>query len=378
MAYQKTSEQQTIHLGYLDATRGIAALIVVVFHFINWKHDKTTWAKLLSIVFNGADAVSFFFVLSGFVLSYKTIVLGQSLDIGKFYVNRLFRLWPAFFFTVFINAIYWYRHDLNFGYLANQFLLNQTDFWNEAILLRGHPHYYVPSWTLVIELAMSFMVPFFIVIALKGVRLLLWLSLALLLIGSNMGDAYMFHFNFILGVFLSCSYSYIVSSDFKLSKWYRRRHLLLIAAVVLFSIKHIARLFPFPDAYFRAARWVGAIDFFPFTAIASFVFLVFIIQSPAAKRLLQHNIFIRLGRISYSIYLMHWLPLVALHDHWARIRPLFPNATVMFITMLACVVVVTLVLASITYRLIELPFIRLGKRLTGKMKPTFIIENIIP
>ena len=47
-------------------------------------------------MFNGSDAVSFFFVLSGFVLSYKYLALGQPLDMKQFYTNRIFRLWPAF------------------------------------------------------------------------------------------------------------------------------------------------------------------------------------------------------------------------------------------------------------------------------------------
>ena len=132
-------EKHSAYLEYLDAARGIAALMMVVYHFINWKHGDGTWAKLLSIPFNGADAVSFFFVLSGFVLSYKYMVLGHSLDIGKFYINRFFLLWPAFFLTVLLNSLYWYRHDLNLENLTSQFIFNQSSFWNEAILLRANP-----------------------------------------------------------------------------------------------------------------------------------------------------------------------------------------------------------------------------------------------
>ena len=79
------------------------------------------------------------------------MVLGHSLDIGKFYINRFFLLWPAFFLTVLLNSLYWYRHDLNLENLTSQFIFNQSSFWNEAILLRANPQYYVPSWTLVID-----------------------------------------------------------------------------------------------------------------------------------------------------------------------------------------------------------------------------------
>ena len=48
------------------------------------------------------------------------------------------------------------------------------------------------------------------------------------------------------------------------------------------------------------------------------------------------------------------------------------------IMLAAGVLVTTLILAVITYRFVELPFIRLGKSLTSKMKKTFIIENERP
>ncbi len=209
-------------------------------------------------------------------------------------------------------------------------------------------------------------------------RLLLWMSLALFLIGSTMGHWYVFHFNFLLGVFLSCCYNFVVSDHFKGSGWYRFRHTLLSVAVLFFSVRHINRLLPFPDVYFSVAKWIGIIDFFPFTAVASFIFLVFIIHSTTVKKVLKHNLFSGLGKISYSVYLMHWLPMVIVFDHWDRIQTFFPDYWIMFITVFAGVLVTTLILAVITYRFVELPFIRLGKSLTSKMKKTFIIENERP
>ncbi len=94
---EKLNKSTNFHFGYLDSARGIAAIIVMIYHFINWKFDKEIGIKIISIVFTGSDAVSFFFVLSGFVLSYKYINQNEPLDIRKYYISRLFRLWPAFF-----------------------------------------------------------------------------------------------------------------------------------------------------------------------------------------------------------------------------------------------------------------------------------------
>lgn len=60
----------TQRFAYLDSMRGIAALMVLFGHFILWRYVDYPIAKSLYLLFNAHDAVSFFFVLSGFVLSW--------------------------------------------------------------------------------------------------------------------------------------------------------------------------------------------------------------------------------------------------------------------------------------------------------------------
>ncbi|MCB0696651.1 MAG: acyltransferase, partial [Chitinophagaceae bacterium] len=157
--------------------RGIAALMVVFYHFLNWDYKDKLYMKVASIVFNGADAVSFFFVLSGFVLSYKYVVLKHKLDVRKFYINRFFRLWPAFFIAVITNALYHQRHELDFHRFIELFIYNKYGFWQEAALIRPADHvYYLPGWTLTIELVMSFFIPFVVLMAHKDKRSVWWLA----------------------------------------------------------------------------------------------------------------------------------------------------------------------------------------------------------
>lgn len=288
-------QEKNSHLNYLDATRGIAALMVMAYHFINWKYENRSGAKLASIIFNGSDAVSFFFVLSGFVLSYKYIVLNAVLDIKKFYVNRLFRLWPAYFITILLNALNANRGNLGWHNLQQVFILNKSYFWEEAFLLRGHPNFYMPGWTLVIELALSFFIPFTIVIAKKDKRLIIWLLFAYLLIGNTMRDLYMFNFHFTLGVLISCIFTYVNDVSFRQTKWLRYKYLVLFLCFMLYSIRHIDRLFPIGPAYTYIAGYLG-ITFFHYSAIASFVFIVAVIMSKRAQGLLSHSILLFLEK----------------------------------------------------------------------------------
>ena len=56
-----SKELSNNRLDYLDAMRGIAAMMVLVGHFINWKFKDNPINQALSYIFNANDAVSFFF-----------------------------------------------------------------------------------------------------------------------------------------------------------------------------------------------------------------------------------------------------------------------------------------------------------------------------
>ncbi len=368
-------ENQPRYLTYLDAARGIAALMVASYHYINWKYDSYTSARLASIVLNGSDAVSFFFVLSGFVLSYQYIVLKNTLDIKKFYIARFFRLWPAYFVTVVINAISANRaHMSGLHQVIDIFLKNKTHFWEEAILLRNRLQYYVPGWTLSIELALSFFIPFWVIIARNGYKIILWLLAAYLLIGNNMRDLYMFHFHFALGVLISCMYDRITNESFKQTLAYRYRLALLAGAFVLFSVRHLDRLVPFNERYKNIANYLG-IDFFHYTALGSFIFIAYMVISAPLQRVLEHRILRFLGKISYGIYLMHWVLVSRIFDDWQRIVNAFGSAKTAFVVTFCLYIAATVILASIVHYTIELPFTRLAKKFTARLRPSYVIAS---
>ncbi|MCF8239066.1 MAG: acyltransferase family protein [Saprospiraceae bacterium] len=108
MIVVQTSSQR---IEYLDAIRGLAALSVVVYHVITSHWDWMKEAKVAMMVFNGADAVAMFFVLSGLVLSYKVFQRDLVIDAAyyrSFAVSRVFRLYPAF--LIMLVIYYFYEH----------------------------------------------------------------------------------------------------------------------------------------------------------------------------------------------------------------------------------------------------------------------------
>lgn len=76
----------------LDALRGLFAVIVVLFHYALYFNTPLTYVVWLKSGYLMVDA---FFVLSGFVMVHASAGRLQTLrDAGAFMIRRFFRLWP--------------------------------------------------------------------------------------------------------------------------------------------------------------------------------------------------------------------------------------------------------------------------------------------
>lgn len=93
----------------LNSLRFLAAYFVLLHHAeqIRMKYGMFN-CKSLSIFNNGGISVTFFFVLSGFLITYLLLKeQKQTGDIAvkKFYVRRILRIWPLYFLLVFIGTV---------------------------------------------------------------------------------------------------------------------------------------------------------------------------------------------------------------------------------------------------------------------------------
>lgn len=78
------------HFEILDGLRGIAALGVVVFHFMEWVFSD--YSK--NFIGHGFLAVDFFFCLSGFVIGYAYDNRIGQMGVWEFFKSRIIRLHP--------------------------------------------------------------------------------------------------------------------------------------------------------------------------------------------------------------------------------------------------------------------------------------------
>jgi peptidoglycan/LPS O-acetylase OafA/YrhL len=78
------------HFQILDGMRGVAALAVVLFHFMEVVYTDYS----LNFIGHGFLAVDFFFCLSGFVIGYAYDNRIGKMDVWEFFKSRLIRLHP--------------------------------------------------------------------------------------------------------------------------------------------------------------------------------------------------------------------------------------------------------------------------------------------
>lgn len=97
-----TQLQSKPHFHILDGLRGIAALAVVVFHYMEWIYYDDFSKNFIA---HGFLAVDFFFCLSGFVIAYAYDNRLPQIGLKSFFTSRLIRLHPLVIFGSVIGFI---------------------------------------------------------------------------------------------------------------------------------------------------------------------------------------------------------------------------------------------------------------------------------
>ena len=97
------------HYELLDGLRGVAALLVLVYHiFEGFAFAEATNGVgngVITIFNHGHIAVDFFFILSGFVISYAYDDRWQKMSLGSFFKRRLIRLHPMIVMGAVIGTV---------------------------------------------------------------------------------------------------------------------------------------------------------------------------------------------------------------------------------------------------------------------------------
>lgn len=117
-----------IYFENLDGLRFLCFLSVFFFHSFHTEYSYISNSEAyqfikIDIFGNGNLGVNFFFVLSGFLITYLLIqekrTNGQ-INLKKFWMRRVLRIWPLFYFAVFFGFFIFPLLKSAFGQVPNE------------------------------------------------------------------------------------------------------------------------------------------------------------------------------------------------------------------------------------------------------------------
>ncbi len=167
------------HLPALTAARFFAAFQVLLFHCTSW----STWlpSPLRTFASTGYIAVAFFFILSGFILTYTYwSPMRAGLRLGVFYKARFARIYPMYMVALLV-ALPFYAKAVMSGHGGAA--RGVRDAILTVSLLQAHVPaaaltWNPPAWSLSTEAFFYFCFPLLLPVLLRGSMVRAWLTAA--------------------------------------------------------------------------------------------------------------------------------------------------------------------------------------------------------
>ncbi len=156
--------ERKLYFPNLNSVRAIAAFMVIIFH-IELIKSEFGIKNFLGYTHMGGDlGVILFFVLSGFLITYLLLEeekLTNKISLKNFYIRRVLRIWPLYFFIVisclfilpYILFIYEPAYHAN-PIIQSRFKLVPLYFFflgNVITGLYSHVNFARPTWSVSVE-----------------------------------------------------------------------------------------------------------------------------------------------------------------------------------------------------------------------------------
>lgn len=281
---------QSNRLHSLDALRGLAALGVVLFHYLPYYNQLYTHQFSLPAGLDGAlqfgrYGVHLFFILSGFVIF---MTLERTRSAGWFALARAFRLLPALWAGIILTSVS--VHVLGPPDRA----VSLSDALLNTVLLHeylGLPHVDGAYWSLVVEVTFYAWIGslFYGLKQWRHLRIALWLWLAISYAGVIWWKSLPEYLEFPVKDLLFVKYAPLFISGMILYRWYSHGTPAAGERLLLFlAVAHSLLAYKAPFSFFV----LGCYGTFALAVAGRLQFL-------ACRPLLW------LGSLSYTLYLVH-------------------------------------------------------------------------
>jgi peptidoglycan/LPS O-acetylase OafA/YrhL len=349
-----------IYFKGLNGIRAIAALIVVVWHTDQFSYLFHLLPKKFYLNGMANRAVDIFFVLSGFLITFLLLSEKEktnTIDIRKFYLRRILRIWPLYYLIILISIVLIYFDIIpqtesifmsmffyiflmaNISYLFHINIPSITPLWSVGI----EEQFYMIWPTLVKKTTHYFYV--FLAVFIGGVVLRI---VSFYLIGDIFPNVvaflYMFRINIMalgaLGAFLYYTnhkwLSLIYDKNTQIVAW-----LVLIYSVLVEPLK--------------LRTYVNA----EINAVFYLLIILNVATNPKTIISLENKMFNTIGRFSYGIYVYHMSIIYVVSFFLDAIK-----VELNYYLIQLLILGITFIISKFSYQYIESRFLRLKHKFT--------------
>ena len=390
----KQYNSSKVYFPGLNALRFFAASTVVFRHVEQIKdfwHLPVYRNEFLNVA--TGMAVTFFFVLSGFLITFllfKEKEDYRSIDVKKFYMRRILRVWPLYYFIVFLafavlpnlsaffvpglsNEI---RTKLPYNLLFYMVLMP-----NVANMFQMLAVYANQLWSIGVEEQFYLFWPWLIKKRSQYSQLFYAIIIAFVLVrnGLAFGASHLHNqqlatvFGMLNGLVLMTRIDcmaigglvalYIYNKEQWFRKFFVNRTVEVASLALIVVLCYTGIYVPYIHH-----------DFY---AVVFSIFIVNVSCNPRSLFCLEGKVWTSLGNISYGIYMYH---LVAIGSVLAIFRALHISAFPFRINLVLHLssLLLTIVIAQLSYRYFETPFLSLKNRMTRVKSGSMTEEELTP
>src|SRR5450432_2161783 len=351
------------YIRQLDSIRAIAVILVIISHWIRKDH-------FVNFTPNGLIGVDLFFILSGFLIT--SILLTNRLKVGpvysekfrlilNFYGRRMLRIFPIYYITIFALLIF---HDFLGTHIQNGFIYFLTYTSNYYFFKMQNWDVIVSHlWSLSVEEQFYIIWPFVMLfVPWKHIRKAIFLFIIcgvlsqLIFRATQFGDILTSScFDaFGLGALLAWQ---VIVNPIRMEKFFK-----LLSGASIFAIIILGSI-AFDRSYYflfgRLAIRIIGLWFITYTVYREDKL------NSSPNHFLNNPWLIRMGKISYGIYLYHLIIptlLLKLSEKYLHfLLPLFQRGGFYFMILLIIQFTILIAVSALSWRFIEKPLLNLKK-----------------
>jgi len=338
--FKSKPKKETVKIPTIEAIRGLAALMVCLFHYSSATHLQTTYDSRIEHTFSfGYLGVQIFFVISGFVITLSQFNSSYVItDFFRFTFKRIVRInlpyygsiilllglvtLPLLLFNKPISGVDYDRYTLDSLIYHVFVIVNFTNYdWYNAVY-----------WTLAVEYQFYIFIGLLFPLLIKALKLKPTVFLFFLAIIA------MYYIPFASVLF----FSYIVLFAFGVVGFlYYQKLISVTYFIIIVSSLTLFGCFQLP--FIEICFGLGALLLILFVRI-------------------ENKLLLFIGKVSYSLYITHTFAAYLSEMLLKRILPL-PTSLISKCLMLGVYALIGILFAYLFYRLVELPSIELSKKI---------------